>query len=146
VRFDRESFMLLPRDTLPHEPRHEKGNATGARQLFLAEIVICRRGIGLIGVLALIAGLGGGAAATYVWMTRLHAGSEDTGGACRERTASTEHKAGDHDEHEASTVKLSEDAKRQFGVEVAQAAGGRLERTLRCPAEIVLNADKAGHP
>ena len=101
--------------------------------------------VGLIGVLALITGLGGGAATTYVWMTRPHAGHEDTGGACCERTASTEHKAGDHGEREVSTVKLSEDAKRQFGVEVAQAAGGRIERTLRCPAEIVLNADKAGH-
>lgn len=112
---------------------------------------------GPIVLLTLILGLAGGAATTYLWLTRPeveHTQSADP--CCGEQTVSVTAKScargaqqggahGEGDERESGCVKLSEEAMRQFGVELAPAAGGQLERTLKAPAEIVLNADKVAH-
>jgi membrane fusion protein, heavy metal efflux system len=46
---------------------------------------------------------------------------------------------------EPSCVDMSEEQARANGIEIATAAGGRLERTATFPGEIALNADKVSH-
>ncbi len=112
---------------------------------------------GPIVLLTLIIGLAGGAATTYLWLTRPEVEhTEAADPCCGEHTESVTAKScahdahepdthGEHEEHESGCVKLSEEAIRRFGVELAPAAGGQLECTLKAPAEIVLNADKVAH-
>jgi cobalt-zinc-cadmium efflux system membrane fusion protein len=68
-------------------------------------------------------------------------------GGCRGENAPTgsaaEHKA--QDKHESGIVQLSAEAIRSHGVEVAEAAGGRLQRTITVPAEVTANADRLAH-
>lgn len=49
------------------------------------------------------------------------------------------------DEHADSLLLLSEQARRDNGIEVVAAAGGEIEQTLTLPGEIVLNADRVAH-
>jgi cobalt-zinc-cadmium efflux system membrane fusion protein len=51
----------------------------------------------------------------------------------------------EHEKLEEGRVVLSEQAIRDGGIEVAEAAGGELEQTLTLPGQIVLNADKVAH-
>jgi membrane fusion protein, heavy metal efflux system len=67
-----------------------------------------------------------------------------------EADADDEHghaEGGGHAGHgdEEHRVILSAEAIREFGVEVAVAAGGKLEQTLKLPGEVVLNADHVAH-
>ncbi|MBP7936575.1 MAG: efflux RND transporter periplasmic adaptor subunit [Phycisphaerae bacterium] len=96
-------------------------------------------------------GLLGGAGAAYVWLTRgqttsavdPHTGGSDDG--THDLDAAGHPGEEGHDEHAENLVKLSEEAIREFGVQIAEAAGGKLERTLKLPGEIVLNADSVAH-
>jgi len=106
----------------------------------------------LIAVLVVLPlGLLGGAGAAYVWLTRGHtephadprAGEANEHGHDR---ADADHAVEPgHDEHAEGRVRLSEEAIRQFGVQVVEATGGKLEQTLKLPAEIALNADRVAH-
>jgi len=96
-------------------------------------------------------GLLGGAGAAYVWLTQGQTksavdpptgGSDD--GTHDPDAAGHPGEEGEHD-HAENLVKLSEEAIREFGVQVLQASGGKLERTLKLPGEIVLNADRVAH-
>jgi len=68
-------------------------------------------------------------------------------GGCRGEHAPTgpapEHRG--EDDQESGIVKLSAEAIRSHGVEVAEAAGGRLQRTITVPAEVTANADRLAH-
>ncbi len=106
-------------------------------------------------------GLLAGGAATYYWLQRcaeeshLPAGSAHAGAGDAPTGAGPKHAQGPgsaaeagHDapgEHEDGRIRLSDEAMREFGVETAVAAGGRLQDTLKLPAEVVLNADRVAH-
>jgi len=62
-----------------------------------------------------------------------------------EAGAHAQHAGNDEPGHEDERLVLSEKAVRESGIEVAEAAGGELERSLPLPGEIVLNADKVAH-
>jgi len=99
-----------------------------------------------------------GGAATHYWLQRradevhsqaeqsavgadAHARHEHAGPAAQSRRDARD----GHDQHEDGKVKLSDEAMREFGVETAVAAGGTLQKTLKLPAEVVLNADRVAH-
>ncbi len=90
----------------------------------------------------LAAGLLVGVIGTRYWMAR-------TGG----HSASTQSASSDHDDHgreggrghEEGAVWLSPEARRTFGIEVADAGPGKLEQTITLPGEVRLNADKVAH-
>jgi len=92
--------------------------------------------------------LGGGSAA-YVWLTHRQADTPAASHACEmdEHGHGVAAHAADagHDEHGEDPVRLSQEAIRQFGLQVVEAAGGKLEQTLKLPAEIALNADRVAH-
>ena len=112
-----------------------------------------RKYILLTAVIALLLGLAGGVATRYLVLDRYlganpHAeegapAAGDEHGSGHDPAAHTEE--GGHDEHGTGKVKLSAEAIREFGVELAVAAGGRLEQTLKLPGEVVLNADRVAH-
>lgn len=93
-------------------------------------------------VVLLAAGLLVGVIGTRYWMAR-------TGG----HSASTQSASSGHDDHghedghghEEGAVWLSPDARKTFGIEVAEAGPGKLERTITLPGEVRLNADKVAH-
>lgn len=75
---------------------------------------------------------------------------------CPVTASHAEHKGDAHDhaheEHvdgdaclEEDKVRLSDEAVRQFGLRLATAKEGRLERTLRLPAAVRLNGDRVAH-
>lgn len=47
--------------------------------------------------------------------------------------------------HEEGVVWLSPEARKTFGIEVAEAGPGKLERTITLPGEVRLNADRVAH-
>jgi len=113
-------------------------------------------------VIALLGGAAAGGAMTYFWLTRHSIEDHSAGEAAhvepdaqKDAHAHDSHakegaheghpKEGAHDEHAEGKVVLTPDAMSTFGVEVAVAGPGKLERTLRLPGEIVLNADKVAH-
>lgn len=49
------------------------------------------------------------------------------------------------EEHSEEVVRLSDAQMREFGIEVATAGPGRLDRYVELPGEIVLNADRLAH-
>ncbi len=110
-----------------------------------------RKAILITMLVVLPLGLLGGAGAMYAWLSKgntephadVHAGEKDEGGHDHAE-AGHEGEEG-HEEHGEGRVKLSEEAIRQFGVQVVEATGGKLEQTLKLPAEIVLNADRVAH-
>lgn len=55
------------------------------------------------------------------------------------------HEEGEHSEHEEVVVKLSPEALKTNGIEVAEAGPGKLERTITLPGEVRLNADRVAH-
>ncbi len=91
-------------------------------------------------------GLIAGGAATCFWMCK-HGWCSVGIAAGREHQEA--HEGEGHDEHEAEHqeggIKLSEEIIRQFGLTLATAEGGKLERRLRLPGEIALNADRVAH-
>lgn len=102
-------------------------------------------------LLVLPVGFLGGAGAAYVWLTRGQTASAVDAHADRSE-GGTHHPAAaghadeeGHDEHAENLVKLSEEAIREFGVQVARASGGTLQHMLKRPGEIVLNADSVAH-
>jgi len=48
-------------------------------------------------------------------------------------------------EHEEGVVRLSPEALKRYGIEVAVAGPGKLERTITLPGEVRLNADRVAH-
>lgn len=95
----------------------------------------------------LIAGILIGVIATRYWITRSSASTSEA-----TRASATAHKEGhgdqggdEHGDHEEGAVWLSPEARATFGVEVAEAGPGKLERTITLPGEVQLNADKVAH-
>jgi cobalt-zinc-cadmium efflux system membrane fusion protein len=97
-------------------------------------------------------GLIGGGAATYYWLQRHgeagHARAESSHGNAdpqgrREHAGEAGH--AERGEHDEGRIRLSDEAVREFGVETAVAAGGRLDHALKLPGEVVLNADRVAH-
>ncbi len=94
-------------------------------------------------------GIVAGSLATYAWLVY----REDAGWFIFRagHDGMDDHSCVDHeehdeqDEHNEGRITLSEEAIRQFGIEVAPAGGGKLEQTLKLPAEIALNADRVAH-
>lgn len=96
----------------------------------------------------LITGLLVGAIGTRYWMTRTAPLISSAGHSAAEH----KHEDGDsheegegHGEHEEGVVWLSPEARVTFGIEVTEAAPGKLERTITLPGEVRLNADKVAH-
>jgi cobalt-zinc-cadmium efflux system membrane fusion protein len=91
-------------------------------------------------------GLIGGGAATCFWLCKHGWCSVDTSTGREHQDA---HEGEGHDEHEAEHgedgINLSDEIIRQFGLTLAPAEGGKLERRLRLPGEITLNADRVAH-
>lgn len=110
-----------------------------------------RKAILITMLVVLPLGLLGGAGAMYVWLSKGHTEPHtDAHPGEREEEGQGHEEAGHageegHDEHAEGRVKLSEEAIKQFGVQVVEATGGKLEQTLKLPAEIALNADRVAH-
>jgi cobalt-zinc-cadmium efflux system membrane fusion protein len=63
-----------------------------------------------------------------------------------ERNGHQKQESGGHGEkHEEGKLSLSPEARREAGITIAEAAGGRLEQTLDLPGELTLNADTVVH-
>ncbi|TWT45860.1 Cobalt-zinc-cadmium resistance protein CzcB [Phycisphaerae bacterium RAS1] len=110
-----------------------------------------RRSILLAG---LVAGAALGIGSTYVWFKRPGWLPYFGASVAQDRPANSEHDPADgalgpadgrQDAQEEGVVRLSSDAARKFGIEVAPAEGGELEQTLTLPGQIVLNADMVAH-
>ncbi|NUP11852.1 MAG: efflux RND transporter periplasmic adaptor subunit [Polyangiaceae bacterium] len=56
-----------------------------------------------------------------------------------------EHEGHGHEEHGAGRVKLTEEGRKNAGIEVAKAKSGTVNVTLSLPGEVALNADKTAH-
>lgn len=102
--------------------------------------------------IVLLVGLVCGAVGMWLWMTRSEdhsAQSNHSAGQDRPKPKYDEHgnthEHGGDDEHEEGVVWLSPEARKTFGVEIAEAGPGKLERTITLPGEIRLNADKVAH-
>jgi cobalt-zinc-cadmium efflux system membrane fusion protein len=129
---------------------------------------------GLVVMLGAVIGLGGGATAiSWTWAQQAPedtAFGHDPNHADEDHDQPDPHKHGqeqdghgedDHDEHEdadghgdhaghddhdeESVVRLSEEERKRFGVEVAVAGAGTLATRISLPGEIVLNADRVAH-
>lgn len=125
----------------------------------MSEIIakLQNRRIGLAGLL-LVAGLVGGAVGMRLWTTR-GLNHDDPSGRAADRDQAGheggEHTEGDghdhsqgkggHGKHEEGVVKLSPEALKTNGVEIAEAGPGKLERTITLPGEVRLNADRVAH-
>lgn len=98
-------------------------------------------------------GLTVGSLGMYVWLEyRERGGLFLVGPAHHENTDTHEcSDHADHDEHAGhdghaeDSVSLSDEAARQFNLEITVASGGKLEQIRRLPAEISLNADRVAH-
>ncbi|MCK6485483.1 MAG: efflux RND transporter periplasmic adaptor subunit [Phycisphaerae bacterium] len=55
------------------------------------------------------------------------------------------HDRGAHGGHQEGVVRLSPEAMKSYGIEVAVAGPGKLERTITLPGEVRLNADRVAH-
>lgn len=93
-------------------------------------------------VVLLAAGLLVGVIGTRYWMARTGGHSASTQGAS---SGHDDHGHEDGHGHEEGAVWLSPDARKTFGIEVAEAGPGKLERTITLPGEVRLNADKVAH-
>jgi cobalt-zinc-cadmium efflux system membrane fusion protein len=63
-----------------------------------------------------------------------------------ERNGHQKQEPGGHGEkREEGKLSLSPEARREAGITIAEAAGGRLEQTLDLPGELTLNADTVVH-
>lgn len=102
-----------------------------------------------VGLVALLLGLGGGVFGTYAWLQE----AAPTGDEHHDEEADPD---GHHDDDEADPVgqgevhhegeiDISPALRREFGIEVSQAAGGRILRQLTLSGEVVLNADRVAH-
>lgn len=113
--------------------------------------------VGLLSV-GLLAGLLSGAYGMRFWMTRgmnhddesSRSAEHDHGGHDKDEKGDADghghaHENGEHGEHEEGIVKLSPEALKTNGIEVAEAAPGKLERTITLPGEVRLNADRVAH-
>lgn len=115
------------------------------------------RWVGFLSV-GLLAGLLCGAFGMRFWMTRgpnhddqtsrttdqvhpAHDGGDHRDGDAHDHSQGKE----EHGEHEEGVIKLSPEALKMNGVEVAEAAPGKLERTITLPGEVRLNADRVAH-
>ncbi len=99
------------------------------------------RRIGIASLL-LIMGLAGGAIGMRLWMTRSPNHDDPTS---RAKDEDHSDKKEGHGEHEEGGVWLSPEARVTFGIQVAVAGPGKLERTITLPGEVRLNADKVAH-
>ena len=115
------------------------------------------RRIGLT-VIMLVAALIGGAVGMRSWMTRWLNHNDPSDRATDQDHAGNnkdDHTEGDghdhsqgkqeHGEHDGGVVKLSAEALKSNGIEVAEAGPGKLERTITLPGEVRLNADRVAH-
>lgn len=96
----------------------------------------------------LLLGLLVGVSGTCYWMSRENARNPST------KSSPGEHGPGDghghaggekHGGNEEGVVWLSPEARKTFGIEVAEAGPGKLERTITLPGEVRLNADRVAH-
>ncbi|MBU1410855.1 efflux RND transporter periplasmic adaptor subunit [Myxococcota bacterium] len=62
----------------------------------------------------------------------------------KEHAAEGSHEAGEGG-HAEEVVRLSESEMKEFGITLAEATGGVIERVMEFPGEIVLNADRLAH-
>ncbi len=109
--------------------------------------------ITITALVSLVVGLGAGAVGTYSWLHE----SDDTEGEISlahrdDHEGHDEHDEDDRDghdehgeEHDEDVIKLAPAVRKEFGIEVRQAAGGRIEDIRTVPGEIVLNADRVAH-
>lgn len=104
--------------------------------------------------LLLLLGVGGGSAGTYFWLQAREDhgiaahGDEPEGDGYSDAEHGQKAGAGEHEghgEHEEGVVKLSREAICKGGVELAEADGGVLARTITLPGEVTANADKLVH-
>ncbi|MEK7757825.1 MAG: efflux RND transporter periplasmic adaptor subunit, partial [Planctomycetota bacterium] len=104
--------------------------------------------------LALLLGVGGGSAGMYFWFQAreehgiaAHGDEPESDGHSDaehgQKAGAGEHEG--HGEHEEGVVKLSAGAMRTGGVELAEADGGVLARTITLPGEVTANADRVAH-
>ena len=77
------------------------------------------------------------------WFPLLGAGSAQRVPADDGHAGHEEHEG--HGEHEEGVVKLTSEAIRTAGVELAEAGGGVLARTITLPGEVTANADRVAH-
>jgi len=97
----------------------------------------------IVAVFALLIGAIGGVVGTSVWPLALHVPFLATGG--------VEHVDETHDDEDkshkadAGTIPFSLEAVKDAGIEIAEASGGELVRTLEVPGEVQLNADHVAH-
>ncbi len=106
----------------------------------------------VVSVVCLAAGLGGGGAATYMWLRASSGANAETRQSDHDDhdSADEEHDAhdenddhGEEDDH--GLIRLSSAELDEFGIEVQTAIGGQIVGLLTLPGEIVLNADQVAH-
>jgi membrane fusion protein, heavy metal efflux system len=69
----------------------------------------------------------------------------DAHGEHEEHEERGEHGDEGHDEHGADRVKLTDEGRKNAGIEIAKAGAGSVSVTLSLPGEVTLNADKTAH-
>src|SRR5512146_3149339 len=101
-----------------------------------------------IAIAALLAGVVGGGAGAYYWLGRFGPAHVQPEAEARPAHEGHEEHEGDreHAGHgDGEGLELSEEAVREYGIEIAEARGGTVETVLTLPGEIVLNADRVAH-
>ncbi len=100
---------------------------------------------------ALILGLALGAGGVYLFRlspadhSEHEAHEEHHEHAAQSGDTHDEHGHGEHEGPKEGVVKLSPKAMKLYGIEVAEAGGGKLERTVTLPCEVTLDADRLAH-
>lgn len=106
-------------------------------------------------LVSLAAGLCAGAVGTWSWLHGSDATEGQPGPVHRDEHDGHEDGDDDHDGHEEhdeqeeghdeNVIRLTPAVRKEFGIEIRQAAGGQVEHALVVPGEIVLNADRVAH-
>ncbi len=106
----------------------------------------------VVSVVCLAAGLGGGGAATYMWLRASSGANAETRQSDHDDHDSADEEHDGHDENDDhgeeddhGLIRLSSAELDEFGIEVQTAIGGQIVGTLTLPGEIVLNADQVAH-
>lgn len=98
--------------------------------------------------LGLLLGLLAGVSGTCYWMSRGNTQNTSLKSSPDEHKPDDGHghpKREEHGGHEEGVVWLSPEARKTFGIELAEAGPGKLERTITLPGEVRLNADRVAH-
>lgn len=104
------------------------------------------RGAVVAAFIALVIGLGAGAFGTYSWLEARHH-DRPTGHEDDHEQEARESAVHDEPTHagEGESIRLTPEMIADAGIELAEATGGKLERTISLPGEVVLNADHLAH-